>query len=225
MIGAWKRALGAAMAFVSTTAVAKERAGPMDDPALSARPEIAVGAFDHGSNFHPLGDKLFAPATPAGVLYEGEEEYGTADIQLSYRSAPIRFVLKPRVTAKVQINTAGRTHFSSLGAEWRQHALGDRIYGQIGIGVTVHDGYRFTPDPFAPGISDAEARRRYDIYRRRTSWGSRVLFNPNAAIGVRLNRRWAAELAWEHFSHRRIFSDTNPGIDTLGIRLVRRLGR
>ena len=95
----------------------------------------------------------------------------------------------------------------------------------IGIGVTVHDGYRFTPDPFAPGISDAEARRRYDIYRRRTSWGSRVLFNPNAAIGVRLNRRWAAELAWEHFSHRRIFSDTNPGIDTLGIRLVRRLGR
>ena len=66
MIGAWKRALGAAMAFVSTTAVAKERAGPMDDPALSARPEIAVGAFDHGSNFHPLGDKLFAPATPAG---------------------------------------------------------------------------------------------------------------------------------------------------------------
>ena len=52
-----------------------------------------------------------------------------------------------------------------------------------------------------------------------------MLFNPNASIGVRIDRRWAVEATWEHFSHRRLFSDVNPGIDNVGIRLVRALGR
>lgn len=52
-----------------------------------------------------------------------------------------------------------------------------------------------------------------------------MLFNPNAAVGVRLTPKWAVELAWEHYSHRQLFSATNPGIDNLGIRLVHRFGR
>ncbi len=227
MMDGVRGALGAVLtlACLPAAAMAQERAGPPDASRDTAPPEVALGVFQHGSNFHPLGSRLFFPRTPAGVLVEGEEEYGTADIQISYRFAPVRYLLKPRVTAKAQISTGGRTSFASLGFEYRQHILHGRVYGSAGIGVTIHDGYRFTPDPFAPGISNAEAWRRYDLYRTRTSWGSRVLFNPNAAIGVRLNRRWAAELAWEHFSHHQIFSDTNPGIDTLGIRVVRALGR
>jgi hypothetical protein len=190
-----------------------------------AKPEIAVGAFDHGSNFHPLGDRLTFDKAPRGVVVEGQEEDNTADVQLVYRTAPLRFLLKPRLTGKLQISTAGRTSFASVGAEWRQHAFRGRVYGQIGIGVTVHDGYRFTPDPFEPGLSVDEANRRYDIYLTRVSFGSRVLFNPNASIGVRLNHRWSAELAWEHFSHRQIFNEQNPGLDSLGIRLIRTLGR
>jgi len=192
-----------------------------------AGPEIAVGVFQHGANFHPLGAKLIfdLPKLPDGQIYEGQEEDGTVDVQLAYRTAPLHFLLKPRLTAKAQISTAGRTSFASLGAEWRQHVLKGRLYGQVGIGLTVHDGYRFTPDPFEPGLSLTEAARRYGIYRRRTSFGSQVLFNPNASIGVRLSPRWAAELSWEHFSHRQLFSDQNPGIDNVGLRLVRTLGR
>jgi len=207
--------------FMPAAAVAQERA---ERPEADHRPEIAVGVFEHGSNFHPLGERLFFPRTPAGVLVEGAEEDGTIDIQLVGRTAPLRVLLKPRLTAKLQVSTAGRTSFASAGAEWRQHALHGRIYGQIGVGLTVIDGYRFTPDPFAPGLSRDEALRRYDIYRRRTSFGSRVLFNPNASLGVWINPRWAIELAWEHFSHRQTFSETNPGIDNLGLRLVRTLG-
>lgn len=194
---------------------------------LPAGPEIAVGVFQHGANFHPLGAKLIfdLPKLPDGQIYEGQEEDGTVDVQLAYRTAPLRFLLKPRLAAKAQISTAGRTSFASLGAEWRQHVLKGRLYGQIGIGLTVHDGYRFTPDPFEPGLSLTEAARRYGIYRRRTSFGSQILFNPNASIGVRLSPRWAAELSWEHFSHRQLFSDQNPGIDNVGLRLVRTLGR
>ncbi|MEN2746997.1 acyloxyacyl hydrolase [Sphingomonas sp. T9W2] len=224
MIRLQKGVLGAVLAFVSTTAMAQ--AGPETAPP-SETAEVAVGVLHHGTNFHPLGSRLMfdLPDLLPGEFYEGSEEDGTVDVQIAYRTAPLRILLKPRLTAKAQINTAGRTSFFSAGAEWRQHILRGRVYGQAGIGVTVIDGYRFTPDPFEPDISNHEAWRRYEIYRRRTSFGSKILFNPNASIGVRLDRRWAVELAWEHFSHRRIFSDTNPGIDNVGIRIVRRLGR
>lgn len=190
-----------------------------------AGPELAVGLFQHGSRIHPLGDRLIFPKLPAGEIYEGEEERGSADVQIVYRSAQLRWALQPRLTGKVQINTAGRTSFGSIGAEWRQHVLHRRLYGQIGIGLSVQDGYRFTPDPFAPGLSIAEVRRRYAIYRTRTGFGSRILFNPNASLGVRLNARYAIEATWEHFSHRQTFSDQNPGMDSFGLRIVRAFGR
>jgi len=215
---------GAGLALVSAAGAAQNR------PATASRlagSEIAAGVFEHGANFHPLGDKLIfdLPALPAGQIYEGEEENGTVDVQLAFRAAPLAILLRPRLTAKVQVSTAGRTSFASVGTEWRQHALRRRLYGQAGFGLTVHDGYRFTPDPFEPGLSAATAQRRFAVYRRRTSFGSQVLFNPNASIGVRLDPRWAVEVAWEHFSHRQLFSDQNPGIDHVGIRLVRTLAR
>lgn len=215
MIGL-KSALGATLALVSASAIAQDR---------PAGPEVGVGVYRHGANFHPLGAEFTIDAPPPGVFYLDSGEDRTVDVQLLYRTAPLKILLKPRLTAKAQISTAGRTSFASLGAEWRQHVLKDRLYGQVGIGVTIHDGYRFLPDPFEPGLSNAEAWRRYDVATTRVGFGSRVLFNPNASIGVRLSRRWAAELSWEHHSHRRIFNDVNPGIDHLGIRVIHALGR
>ena len=226
MINLKNGALSAAMALASTSAIAQDGAVNLERPSRWAGSEIAVGVLQHGSNFHPLGEELIfdLPKLPAGQIYEGSEEDGTVDLQLVYRSAPLHFALKPRLTGKLQINTAGRTSFASVGAEWRGHMLHGRVYGQVGFGVTILDGYDFTPDPFEPGLPEGEARRRYDIYRERTSFGSKVLFNPNASVGVRLNPRWAIEATWEHFSHRQIFSEQNPGIDNLGLRVVRTLG-
>ena len=212
-------ALVAALTLACNPASAKAR----DGSALEqAGPELAVGVFRHGANFHPLGSALSfdLPPLPPGQVYDGMEENGTADVQMLYRTAPLKFALKPRLTAKLQISLDKRTSFASVGAEWRQHILGGRVYGQVGIGLSVHDGYRFTPDPFVPGLPVAEARRRFTIYQTRTAFGSRVLFNPNASIGIRLSRKWAAEMAWEHQSHAQVFSDQNPGIDHVGLRLV-----
>lgn len=223
----WKNGvLGAAMALASSSAIAQDGASNAERPSRWAGSEIAVGVLQHGSNFHPLGEELIfdLPKLPAGQIYEGSEEDGTVDLQFVYRSAPLKFALKPRLTGKLQINTAGRTSFASVGAEWRRHALDGRIYGQVGIGVTIHDGYDFTPDPFEPGLGEGEARRRYQIYREHLSFGSQVLFNPNASVGVHVSPRWAVELTWEHFSHRQMFSEQNPGLDNLGLRVVRTLG-
>ena len=209
-----KGVLGAAVAFASTQAAAQD-----NRDARSPRAEAAIGLLAHGMR------KPFRSAPPPGFdLYEGEEERGTADLQLVFRSAPLAGALKPRLTAKLQINTDGRTNFASVGAEWRQHILDGRIYGQAGIGLAVHDGYRYTPDPFVPGLAMREAERRYDIYMTRTAFGSRVLFNPNLSVGVRLNDRWALEAMFEHFSHRQLFSNQNPGLNNIGIRLVHGLG-
>lgn len=215
-----KGVFGAVLLLASASATAQDRVAPSQ----TKGPEVLVGVFEHGSNFHPLGSQLTFPRLPSGQIYEGTEEAGTVDIQLGYRSVPLRFALKPRLTAKLQINTDGRTSFASVGAEWRQHVFQGRLYAQVGVGVAVHDGYRFTPDPFQLGGPSADASRRNDIYLTRASWGSRILFNPNASVGVRLNDQWAAELAWEHFSHAQVFSEQNPGIDNLGLRLVRTLG-
>jgi hypothetical protein len=209
-----KGVFGAAVALASAQAAAQD-----NRDARPRRAEVAVGVLAHGIR------KPFRSAPPPGFdLYEGEEERGTADLQLAVRSAPLPFALGPRLTAKLQLNTDGRTNFASLGAVWRQHILGGRVYGQVGIGLTLHDGYRYTPDPFAPGLSFREAERRYAIYSSRTAFGSRVLFNPNLALGVKLNDRFAIEAAFEHFSHRELFSDQNPGLNSVGIRLVHALG-
>lgn len=222
----WKGVVGAVAVFAATSGAAQGHTAGNEGSAGRARPEVAVGVFEHGSNFHPLADDLIfdLPDLPDGQIYEGSEEDGTIDVQIVYRTAPLQFALEPRLTAKVQINTAGRTSFASIGAEWRQHVLRNRVYGQVGIGLSVHDGYRFTPDPFEPGLARKDARRRFANYREHTSFGSRVLFNPNASIGIRLNQRLAVEASWEHFSHARLFSGQNPGIDNLGIRLVHTFG-
>ncbi|MBX9881399.1 MAG: acyloxyacyl hydrolase [Sphingomonas sp.] len=181
--------------------------------------EVAIGLLAHGV------PKPFRGPPPPGTFYANEAEGGTVDLHLVLRSPPLRGALKPRLTAKLYLNTGGRTSLASVGAEWRQYAFRRRVYGQVGIGLALHDGYLQTPDPFAPGIGRAEAERRYAIYSTRTDFGSRVLFNPSFSIGVQLNRRLAAEATYEHFSHNGWFGRTNPGLETMGLRIVYKLRR
>ena len=189
-------------------------------PPEHQRAEIVIGPLEHFIR------KPFRSASPPGFdLYEGEEERGSVDLYFFYRTVPVSIDMKPRLTARLQSNNDGTTNFASLGAEWRQHVLRGRVYGQIGIGVAVHDVYRFMPDPFAPGLTLTEALRRFEIEATRTSFGSRVLFNPNLSLGVRLNDRIAVEAAFEHFSHAYLFSSQNFGINNLGVRPVVSLGK
>lgn len=142
------------------------------------------------------------------------------ETELVWRSRPVTKALKPRLTANLQLNTAGRTSFASFGAEWRQHMLRGRAYGQIGTGIAIHDGYRFTSDPLAPGLTYDEFRRRADLYYDRTSFGSRVLLNPNLSPGVRIDRRWAVGAAFEHYSHKKLFLQQTPASTTSASRMA-----
>jgi hypothetical protein len=57
----------------------------------------------------------------------------------------------------------------------------------------------------------------------RIDLGSRVLFEPELAVGLRLNPQLAAELSWVHVSHAQLFGGQNPGMDFLGARVVLKL--
>lgn len=184
-----------------------------------SRAEAFAGVLAHGM-------KLWRDVPP-GYLLESAEESGTVDVELGWRSARfdrLRWLARPHAVAKAQVNTDRRTSFFSSGLEWRQH-VARSFYVQGGVGVAYQTGYRFTPDPFAPGLSRQQRLDRFDVYANRTSFGSKMLFNPNLSVGLRVAPRWAVEIAYEHYSHAKLFSRQNPGIENAGLRLVYSLGR
>jgi hypothetical protein len=162
-------------------------------PGAVAAQEVFVGGYAHGVD------------TPL-TLETGERG---ADLQAGVRFAPIEalgFLGKPAPYLFGSVNTAGETSFVAAGLSW---TLGKgRFYARPGIGVAVHDGPSLRVNP-ATG--------------ERTDLGSRVVFEPEFALGIRLDDRWSAEASWVHLSHARIFGGQNPGLDMIGLRLNYRL--
>lgn len=130
-----------------------------------------------------------------------------ADIVAGYRFAPIAalsVVGKPAPYVIASANTAGDTSFAGAGLGWK---IGNgSLYVRPAVGLVVHDGPAYRVDPLS---------------RQRTDLGSRVLFEPEIALGYRINSHWAIEASWMHISQGRVFNRRqNPGIDMVGARLV-----
>ena len=158
-----------------------------------------------------------ATSAHAGEVYGGVMAHGVdtpftfetnedgIDLQAGVRSEPIEalsFVGKPSVYAFGSVNTAGDTNFVAAGVSWKID-LGP-VYLRPGVGLALHDAPPFRLDP--------ETRIRTDL-------GSRVLFEPEIAIGVPVSERVSVEASWVHISNARLFnSQQNPGIDMIGVR-------
>ena len=155
------------------------------------------------------GAALAAPAAAAdlfGGVYAHDvklftktiHESGT-DFELGYRWNPIPFLkLQPYVLGSINSHTD--TDFVAAGIS-RRFGLGP-VYLRPGIALAVHDG----------------KIRRY-IGNERVDLGSRVLFEPELALGFQIAPRIALEASYTHLSHAQIFSHQNPGEDMLGVRI------
>lgn len=161
-----------------------------------------------------LGTAMMALAVPsaahAGELFGGVYVHdvklptdksgleGGTDFMLGYRGGRIGLTpLQPYVFGA--LNTAGETSYAAVGLSAK---FGKKVYVRPGIGLAIHNG------------STA------DYYRRdKIAFGSRVLFEPELAVGTQLNDRLSLEASWVHMSHATLFSRENPGIDNLGVRL------
>ena len=123
---------------------------------------------------------------------------GGADIQLGYRGGAIAHTpIQPYVFGA--LNTAGDTSYAAVGLSAK---FGRKIYVRPGLGLAIHSG-------------SAGRFFRTD----KIAFGSRVLFEPELAVGTRINGRLSIEASWVHMSHAQLFGRENPGIDNLGIRL------
>jgi lipid A 3-O-deacylase len=128
---------------------------------------------------------------------------GGRDFEFGYRwnrIVGLGPIVGPAPYAFVSVNDAGDTSLAAAGLSWK---IGGPIYLRPGIGLAIHDG----------------PSRRIDRAGERTDLGSRILFEPEVGLGVRLLPRVAIEASWVHVSHAQLFSRQNPGIDMIGARL------
>jgi len=140
------------------------------------------------------------------TLSSGE---GGIDVELGYRFPRLRalkVIGKPAPYLIASVNSQGDTSFAGAGLGWK---LGKGpLYARPGIGLVVHTGPSLRVGP--KGL--------------RTDLGSRVLFEPELAIGLRVSPKVALEASWTHISGGRVFNRRqNPGIDMMGVRLAFRL--
>lgn len=126
-----------------------------------------------------------------------DRESGAA-FSLGFRGNRLgRTPLQPFAFASLSSN--GGTNFLAAGLSAR---FGRRVYVRPGLGIAVHNG-------------SASRFEQPD----RLAFGSRILFEPELAIGAELNGRFSLEASLVHFSHAQLFGRQNPGIDQVGVRL------
>ena len=148
---------------------------------------------------------VYAHAVETPFTFDTGE--GGVDAQIGVRSEPLEplgAIGKPSAYVFGSLNSEeGGTDFVAAGLAWKIDA--GPIYVRPGIGLALHNAPELRVDP-ATGI--------------RTDLGSRVLFEPEIAIGTQLSDRASIEASWVHISNAQILdSEQNPGIDMMGLRL------
>ena len=184
--------------------------------ALAAAPaqatELFGGLYGHDVTF--IGETIGSGAA-------GREEGW--DIHLGARSKPIAALARvgrPQAHAFVSLNSEKTSNFAAAGLSWRI-GVSERFYVRPGLGMGITDGKAKLPPVNQPGIPFPEILRRLKLYNTRIDFGSKVLFEPELAVGWQVTPRLAAELSWVHFSHGQILHQgKNQGIDLAGLRLV-----
>ena len=155
-----------------------------------------------------LADEVFGGLYVHGVdtpLTLGGSPEGGVDVQLGYRGGPIIAGTKLEPYVFGALNSKGDTSYAAAGVAWK---FGDRVYVRPGIGIAVHSG---------------SAAKFDNPANRKIEFGSRILFEPELAIGARINERVSIEASWVHLSHATLFGGQNPGIDNIGARVNFRL--
>lgn len=148
-------------------------------------------------------DALWAGLYDHDATFANEKFESGADLKAGWIGEPIgalSAIGRPAPHLLLSAALDGGTDYAAVGLNWR---FGGRIYFRPGVGLSVNNGP-------SRAVSNG---RRVDL-------GSRVTFEPEAAVGWRLNERLAVEASWIHLSHATLLSRQNRGIDSIGVRLL-----
>jgi lipid A 3-O-deacylase len=162
-----------------------------------------------------------------GISHGGHFEHGK-DFVFGFRTASLdelSAIWSPHVHLIAGVNTLGGTDFIAAGFDWRfKFGQDSRFYFEPGIGGAIHTGDVNLPSPFDPGLSAAEQAKRLHDWTTKLDLGSRVLFEPELALGWKATDRWSLEMSWIHMSHAQLAGPQNPGLGDFGFRAVYRYG-
>lgn len=166
---------------------------------------IAVGAgvvalFQSGTaSANEIFGGIYVHGVDTPLTLGGDPESGV-DVQIGWRGDRIgRTPLQPYAFGA--LNSAGNTSYAAVGLSAK---FGDRVYVRPGLGLAVHTG--------SAGNFD-------NPFNDKVEFGSRILFESEVAVGVRVSPRVTAEASLVHLSHATLFSGQNPGIDNIGVRV------
>ena len=166
---------------------------------------FSIGALPTAAAAQEVYGGVYAHAVETPFTFDTNE--GGTDMQAGYRFASIEGLANVEPYVFGSVNLSGDTSFAGAGVSWKADV--GPVYIRPGVGLVVHDAPALRTDP-ATGI--------------RTDLGSRVLFEPEIALGVDLGERWSVEASWVHISNARLFNrQQNPGIDTMGLRVNYRM--
>ena len=167
---------------------------------LAISAAAALAALAAPAHAGELYGGVYAHAVDTPFTLDTQEE--GADLQLGYRLDPLLPVarIEPYVFGSVNSERGG-TDFVGVGIS-RKFGLGS-VYVRPGVGLVLHNAPSLRSNP-ASGL--------------RTDLGSRVLFEPEIALGLNLAPRVSVEASWVHISNGQILGKQNPGIDMIGLR-------
>ena len=161
---------------------------------LAAAAAIAIPAPAAASE---LFGGVFVHDVDTPLTKSGIEDGG--DFQIGWRGGGI--ALSPvQPYAFVSLNSAGDTSFAAIGLSAK---FGDALYIRPGLGLAVHTG---------------SAKNFTDFSNDKIEFGSRILFEPELGVGIKVAPRLSVEASWVHLSHAQIFGRQNPGVDNIGLR-------
>ncbi len=85
----------------------------------------------------------------------------------------------------VSINSENTSNFVAAGFDWRiELGKPGGFYLRPGMGLAYTDGETGLPPVNAPGLTPEEIQRRLKLYNTRIDFGSKVLFEPELALGT-----------------------------------------
>ena len=164
---------------------------------LALLPLLSALALANPAHAGEVFGGLYAHAVKTPLSLDADRESGV-DFQLGYRGGtPFPGLgLQPYVFGA--LNSTGQTSYAAAGLSWK---FGNTVFIRPGLGVAIHNG----------------SAARHDLPDR-IGFGSRILFEPELGIGVRVASHATIEASWVHMSHAQLFSRQNPGIDNIGAR-------
>lgn len=166
---------------------------------------LALAAIPGAASAQEIYGGLYAHGVDTPFTFDTRE--GGIDLQAGIRFDEIDVLADVQPYVFGSVNLSGDTSFVGAGVSWKAEI--GKLYVRPGAGLVIHDAPSLRVNP-ETGL--------------RTDLGSRVLFEPELAVGVDLGERWSVEASWVHISNARLFnSQQNPGIDMMGLRVNYRM--